>query len=820
MSPFYGRGLLVILTLISLIFATIASTTPVNVERVFGQPNAHLYVDPILTNKTHDDIDATFEVNVTITDVTDLYGLELNLTWENSLISLAQVEFTTTLNKIWGSGHWFRVYNESGVGYYSLVATSTANSFNSTSPTPLCRLTFSVQDPKTNSARNCSIHFDTHKLSNSQPNPIAHTVTDGNYTIAGREATVLITPSLIEKSYSDVGATFKVNVTVESVTDLFGFDLNVTWDSAFLNFSNCYYNATLDALWGPSKWFVAENESGLGYYKIVAVSTAASFNTTRSQAMFILEFLVENPPQLNETTIHFATHKLSDSQAEKITHLVENGTYRFGSTLTVTTVGNGSVGKSPNQIAYLNGAIVTLTASPSVGWSFANWSGDASGTANPTIVNMTSNKSVTATFTQNVYTLSVTIAGQGSVNPNNTGPYHYGDAVQLLAVPATGWAFNHWSGDLNGPANPGTLTINGNSSVTANFTQGGYTLKMLTVGQGTVLPGNGTYVPGAVVNIQAINAAGWTFRGWSGDASGSSNTTVVMNGNRTVIANFTQNTQNAYVLTISIDGNGSVVLNKTGPYNYGDVVQLTATPNVTWSFLSWSGNLTGSSNPATLTMTNNFTVTAHFTQQPMLQMNPESKTCHIYGENFTVAINLTTVVNVKDFTFEIHYNTTLLDYVNVTWNAWGTGTINVDENAGIITGVTSGTPLNGTQPLITVKFQAASQHVEHALTGTIFIQRANLSYTTGPILGYERGGLNQINVGPDFTYTFSPIQGDVNNNGTVDIFDLRLVAVYFNAKQGDPNWTEASGYDLNGDGKIDILDAGLVAGNFGYSYVP
>lgn len=201
-------------------------------------------------------------------------------------------------------------------------------------------------------------------------------------------------------------------------------------------------------------------------------------------------------------------------------------------------------------------------------------------------------------------------------------------------------------------------------------------------------------------------------------------------------------------------------------------------------------------------------------------MNPESKTCHIYGENFTVAINLVNAVNVTNFTFEIHYNTTLLDYVNVTWNAWGTGTINVDGSAGIITGVTSGTPLIGTQPLITVNFQAAFQHVEHAFTGTIFIQSANLSYTVGPILGYVRGGLNQINVGPDFAYTFSPIQGDVNNDGTVDIFDLRLVAAYYNAKQGDPNWTAASAYDLNSDGKIDILDAELVAGNYGYSYIP
>jgi hypothetical protein len=199
----------------------------------------------------------------------------------------------------------------------------------------------------------------------------------------------------------------------------------------------------------------------------------------------------------------------------------------------------------------------------------------------------------------------------------------------------------------------------------------------------------------------------------------------------------------------------------------------------------------------------------------------------MYGENFTVAINLINAVNVKNFTFEIRYNTTLLDYINVTWNGWGTGTINVNESGGIITGSTSGNPLNGTRTLGTIKFQATFQHLwknatdwTNVLSDTIFIQSANLSYTTGPSLGYERGGLSQINVGPDFTYTFSPIQGDLNNIGTVDIFDLRLEAAYFDTKQGDPNWAAASTYDLNGDGKIDILDVEIVAGNYGYSYVP
>jgi PKD repeat protein len=36
-------------------------------------------------------------------------------------------------------------------------------------------------------------------------------------------------------------------------------------------------------------------------------------------------------------------------------------------------------------------------------------------------------------------------------------------------VPAANWAFANWSGDLTGNVNPATITINGNSVVTATF---------------------------------------------------------------------------------------------------------------------------------------------------------------------------------------------------------------------------------------------------------------------------------------------------------------------------------------------------------------
>ena len=73
-------------------------------------------------------------------------------------------------------------------------------------------------------------------------------------------------------------------------------------------------------------------------------------------------------------------------------------------TLTVNTVGNGMVTKYPDPPYDCDDDEVTLTATADLGWTFAGWSGDLSGTTNPVTVTMTGSRVITATFTQDVDT--------------------------------------------------------------------------------------------------------------------------------------------------------------------------------------------------------------------------------------------------------------------------------------------------------------------------------------------------------------------------------------------------------------------------------
>jgi len=129
-------------------------------------------------------------------------------------------------------------------------------------------------------------------------------------------------------------------------------------------------------------------------------------------------------------------------------------------------------------------ATVKATATPNTGWYFVEWSGDLTGDTNPASITMNSNKSVTAHFfvegEPDTYTLAVTINGNGSVTKNpDQATYIYGTDVTLTPTPDPGWAFSGWSdaddsSEVTGSGtvqDPYTIVMNGNKTVTANFTE-------------------------------------------------------------------------------------------------------------------------------------------------------------------------------------------------------------------------------------------------------------------------------------------------------------------------------------------------------------
>jgi uncharacterized repeat protein (TIGR02543 family) len=73
------------------------------------------------------------------------------------------------------------------------------------------------------------------------------------------------------------------------------------------------------------------------------------------------------------------------------------------------------------------------------------------------------------------------------------------------------------------------------------------------------------------------------------------------------------------VLTLTMSPSSGGTVSKSPDqtsYHLGDTVQLTATPAANYTFTGWSGDMTGSVNPVTITINGDMTVMAIFDNEP------------------------------------------------------------------------------------------------------------------------------------------------------------------------------------------------------------
>lgn len=271
---------------------------------------------------------------------------------------------------------------------------------------------------------------------------------------------------------------------------------------------------------------------------------------------------------------------------------------------------------------YPQGTLVELTANPASNWEFVRWEGALDGDENPAIVTIDGETNVTAVFALIEYPLTINIVGEGRVDEEvvqvKTTNYLAGTHVQLTGIADENWIFSEWSGDLEGDENPAVIVVDGPKQVAATFLR---TFRLTTViepdeSAGVITPDSGNYVRDSTFDVEATANQGWEFVRWEGDFTGSVNPfSLTMNGNKTIVAHFQRL---AFGLSTDFVGQGSIqtaVLTgaaRDDGFEFGSEVELTAEPNTGWRFVRWEGDLSGSDNPAVITIDGPKSVTAIF----------------------------------------------------------------------------------------------------------------------------------------------------------------------------------------------------------------
>jgi len=213
------------------------------------------------------------------------------------------------------------------------------------------------------------------------------------------------------------------------------------------------------------------------------------------------------------------------------------------------------------------------------------------------------------------------VVGTIEVTPE-ASEYPSGTTVEITATAlSSAYMFSSWEVDVTGETTPQDIIMNSSKNVVARFkikpVGVSYALNIIISpepGAGTVdQSGTSPYSAGDTVTLTADANTGYVFHKWKVngvDQSTSTTTTVLMNGTKEVIAKF----KHLYDLHVAVSPEGTGTIEPWGgTFTEGTVKILTAEANSGKQFVKWSGDISGTTNPYSLTMDGNKNVTAEFT---------------------------------------------------------------------------------------------------------------------------------------------------------------------------------------------------------------
>ncbi len=759
--------------MLSIIFVSSIVIIPIWPVRADG--GAQLYISPSLVSEAPEDVGTTFSVSVMFSNFSNFAGFDINLTWDNSIISFVSAD-KTPLNALWPAG-WTAVFEQSNAGYYELAAVALATSASNAGATALFNVTFQV-DRNSTSPLQTPIHFAVAQLSDTMSNPIPTTVTDGTYTMSAAETVVF--------GELGVGSDFNGTVLIVDGNNFTVSTLPVTftWDVGS-NHTFAYRSRCLGSA-GTTR-YVWISTSGLSTAQNGTLSVPSAGGSITGNYKTQYNLTVVSP---------YGSPGGADW-------------YDSGSTANAT-LANGTV-------------IITLGSVQAV---FTGWSGDATGTgltSNP----ITMSGPMTAIANWKIqYNLSV-VTNPSSLPPiPGTNWYDNWTWVNLTApqyVPnATGvggvrYNFTYW--DVDGASqglgvNPISIQMNEAHVATAHFK----VQCLVTFGQ-TGLDGTATStvatVNGSAYTYGTLPLSEWIDNGTAISYLYSSVVSSSSSGQQFGLSNVTGQASPATVT-------GPIII--TGNY--------VAQYNITFSLTGVGNDFTGNSAtidnssyilvlPTSFWWNNGSTHSFAFRSPLVGLMKPyfwnsttglsnlQNDSIVITGPgnvigNYVSNVHSVIVASVTFFPYNIPmvyqgcYNLTILvtirntgDYPESTWG-------------GLWYNYTAGESI-GTFPAGEL---SVGQSATYSFAWDTTYVPINYSYTLTAIVSYTEGR-NVMNV-PNFQVR---IPGDVNGDGRVDMRDIALVARAFGSNKTSSNWNLYA--DINGDGVVNMRDVALAARHFG-----
>jgi hypothetical protein len=341
-------------------------------------------------------------------------------------------------------------------------------------------------------------------------------------------------------------------------------------------------------------------------------------------------------------------------------------------TVTATPVGGGTTSPSIGTRWYNSGTPVTVTETPSTGYTFDHWILDGSnvGTAPSYTVTMNTKHTLTAVFASTLPQYTVTVQPNGgavswdgvnwstspiSVNAASGATLTLHAQTPYSQTSDTRKIFSQWNGGNTN--NPRTVTVTSSVTYTANWQQQ-YRLQLSAnpSGRGTTSPSLGAhwYNSGSSITLTASPNSGYTFSQWSGSIISENNPqTITMYTSKTITANFAiiqLPPPDLQFFPVTIYPNGGILyvddtkvtISKTYIWDEGSVHTIRAEPNYSignstrLAFKQWSdGSVV---EELTVTVSHSTSYTAQWKTQYRLEFSSNTTKSITHIEIYTNTI--------------------------------------------------------------------------------------------------------------------------------------------------------------------------------------
>jgi hypothetical protein len=274
-------------------------------------PPALLYVEPAKISNVGLTPGSDFSVNVNVINASGVYGLEFSLGFNATLLNANSITAGSFI--LLSAVVTSQVDNVTGFVKFNVSASSSMDGNGI-----LAQISFHVQD-----LGRTPLHLYDIQLVDSLGQPLSFTSTDGSFDNVLLAKLTVEPPEIIDPTLLPP-ATFKINVTVADVRDLYGYQFNLTFDQ---NVLICLQDEVIDVLnethYIPNQ--MIDNTRGFIFINVTYYSPAVPLDVDAATALVTIKFRVKTIGATNLTLTHTG---LVDSGGQPITHEVHDGFFQ------------------------------------------------------------------------------------------------------------------------------------------------------------------------------------------------------------------------------------------------------------------------------------------------------------------------------------------------------------------------------------------------------------------------------------------------------------------------------------------------------------